>query len=179
MLLSTLNTMSGYEIAQSDVNNHRLVEATKVGPHLAATSSSALHLVLTLDFLFFLDQFAYGQRTILGDPEFLHNITTLSKKFLLPSTGETLRSRINDKRTHDSEWYNPDRSAPFATAHTHNKGVINTEVPEIAWIVGTKSRTTPERLLWLPRMSLAWLCPSRRPSTCESRCLGRCASNLH
>ncbi|KAL7414682.1 gamma-glutamyltransferase 1 [Mrakia frigida] len=82
IILSILNTMSGYEVEHSDVNNHRIVEAQKFG---------------------------YGQRTNLGDPQFLHNITTLSKKFHHPATGEMIRSRIDDEKTREPEWYNPEQ----------------------------------------------------------------------
>ncbi|CED82833.1 Gamma-glutamyltransferase [Phaffia rhodozyma] len=85
LVLSTLNTMNGYEpfgreADPSDVNIHRLVESMK---------------------------FAYGERTLLGDIGYT-NASTLQRAFLLPSTAQHVRSLINDHTTHEGDYYDPE-----------------------------------------------------------------------
>lgn len=52
-------------------------------------------------------RFAYGQRTNLGDPSFLGNITDYQNSMLSPETGSEIRSKISDFRTYDVSWYDP------------------------------------------------------------------------
>ncbi len=53
-------------------------------------------------------RFAQGQRTHLGDPAFLRNVTAYEAQMLLPETAALLRARISDAHTLDVRAYNPD-----------------------------------------------------------------------
>lgn len=82
--LSALNIMNGYPEFQDpdsvNMSTHRLDEAMR---------------------------FAYGQRTELGDPSFLSNISVFQDAMLSLATAEDLRSRISDFHTNDVSWYDP------------------------------------------------------------------------
>lgn len=54
-------------------------------------------------------QFAYGQRTTLGDPDFQANVSTLQQEFLRPETGALIRELIHDGDTHTGDFYNPEQ----------------------------------------------------------------------
>ncbi|KJZ78670.1 hypothetical protein HIM_02061 [Hirsutella minnesotensis 3608] len=82
--LSALNTVSGYEgfgdPAQVNLSTHRLDEAIR---------------------------FAYGQRTLLGDPSFVEGLDNYTEKMVSPAMGAEVRSKISDFTTQDVSWYDP------------------------------------------------------------------------
>ena len=97
--LSALNILNGYNLSyveqngvktDSNLTTHRIIESMKVClmqyrmlPHLT-------HICL---------QFAYGQRTVLGDPEFVKNVTGLEFHFLTPQVGADIRKNLSDTST--------------------------------------------------------------------------------
>ncbi|KAF4624466.1 hypothetical protein G7Y89_g13705 [Cudoniella acicularis] len=52
-------------------------------------------------------RFAYGQRTLLGDPSFLSNLTTYQQKMVSEQTAEEIRSQIEEFHTLNASAYNP------------------------------------------------------------------------
>lgn len=52
-------------------------------------------------------RFAYGQRTLLGDPSFLSNLTTYQQKMVSEKTAEEVRSQIQEFHTLNASAYNP------------------------------------------------------------------------
>ncbi|KAI9644411.1 hypothetical protein NHQ30_007768 [Ciborinia camelliae] len=52
-------------------------------------------------------RFAYGQRTLLGDPSFLPNLTSYQEKMVSESTAKEIRSQIQEFRTLNVSAYNP------------------------------------------------------------------------
>ncbi|KAI9810513.1 MAG: hypothetical protein M1826_003533 [Phylliscum demangeonii] len=81
--MSVFNTISGYDMSQPgniDLDTHRLDEAIR---------------------------FAYGERTSLGDPSFVPNVTLFQREMLAPRTGAEIRSRISDTTTLDVAAYDP------------------------------------------------------------------------
>jgi hypothetical protein len=52
-------------------------------------------------------QFAYGQRTVIGDPAFVKDVPELQRGFLLPGNGKKLRDMIKDDAVLPLEKYNP------------------------------------------------------------------------
>lgn len=52
-------------------------------------------------------RFAYGQRTSMGDPSFLPNMSAYEAHMLSPLTASVIRSRISDKHTLNVSSYNP------------------------------------------------------------------------
>ncbi|PNS17853.1 Gamma-glutamyltranspeptidase 1 [Sphaceloma murrayae] len=53
-------------------------------------------------------RFAYGQRTLLGDPLYVSDLDSYQASILDPNTTSTIRSRITDDRTQNVSYYNPD-----------------------------------------------------------------------
>ncbi|OZJ02774.1 hypothetical protein BZG36_03481 [Bifiguratus adelaidae] len=82
IVLSALNILQNYNLNISDTNltTHRTIEAAK---------------------------FAYGQRTVLGDPDYVKNVTSLISEFLLPETGKIIQSKIKDNATEQPAYYDP------------------------------------------------------------------------
>ncbi|KAF2099154.1 gamma-glutamyltransferase 1 [Rhizodiscina lignyota] len=58
-------------------------------------------------------RFAQGQRTSLGDPTFLPNVTAYEAEMLKPETATLLRAKISDAHTLDVSAYNPDGIEPL------------------------------------------------------------------
>ncbi|KAH6669494.1 gamma-glutamyltranspeptidase [Halenospora varia] len=52
-------------------------------------------------------RFAYGQRTLLGDPSFLSNLTAYQQKMVSEKTAEEVRSQIQEFHTLNASAYNP------------------------------------------------------------------------
>lgn len=52
-------------------------------------------------------RFAYGQRTLLGDPSFLANLTSYQQKMISDSTAAEIRSKIEQYRTLNVSAYDP------------------------------------------------------------------------
>jgi gamma-glutamyltranspeptidase/glutathione hydrolase len=52
-------------------------------------------------------RFAYGQRTLLGDPSFLPNLTTYQENMVSEATAEEVRSKIQEFHTLNASAYNP------------------------------------------------------------------------
>lgn len=85
--LSAMNILSGYDISlDANISTHLVVEALK---------------------------FAYGQRTILGDPEFIGDAAALETQFLTASTASKIRSQISIDKTQDPSVYDPTHSDPL------------------------------------------------------------------
>ncbi|KAL1918669.1 uncharacterized protein VTP21DRAFT_2691 [Calcarisporiella thermophila] len=80
VVLSDLNILEGFTLQRDNLTAHRLVEAMKFG---------------------------YGQRTVLGDPDYVQNVTELVNQFLSKDLAAELRSRITDNATHTTEYYDP------------------------------------------------------------------------
>ncbi|EFQ30116.1 gamma-glutamyltranspeptidase [Colletotrichum graminicola] len=65
-------------------------------------------------------RFAYGARTLLGDPDFVDGIGPFEDTLLDEDTARDIRRRILDNQTHPVEWYNPHgtyASEGFGTSH--------------------------------------------------------------
>ncbi|KAF9502570.1 hypothetical protein BS47DRAFT_1403463, partial [Hydnum rufescens UP504] len=90
VVLSALNILDGYNLtyydnalgikSDSNLTAHRLVESMK---------------------------YAYGQRTTLGDPKFVGNVSTLELEFLTPQVGAEIRASLSDNSTGPPsvEWF--------------------------------------------------------------------------
>ncbi|EDO00257.1 hypothetical protein SS1G_14127 [Sclerotinia sclerotiorum 1980 UF-70] len=52
-------------------------------------------------------RFGYGQRTLLGDPKFLANLTSYQDKMLLKATAAEVRSKIEENQTLNVSAYDP------------------------------------------------------------------------
>lgn len=81
--LSAMNILSGYDVSSSsnlNVSTHLITEAMK---------------------------FAYGQRTVLGDPAFNPNVTALEAAFLTPRVASQVRSKLDISSTGPSTLYDP------------------------------------------------------------------------
>ncbi|TKX20357.1 glutathione hydrolase proenzyme [Elsinoe australis] len=52
-------------------------------------------------------RFAYGQRTLLGDPLYVPDLDTYQTSILSPNVTSTIRSRISDARTQNVSYYDP------------------------------------------------------------------------
>ncbi|OAQ62533.1 gamma-glutamyltranspeptidase [Purpureocillium lilacinum] len=93
--LSALNTISGYgdfgNPAEVNQSAHRLIEAMK---------------------------FAYGQRSKLGDPDFVSGMAGYTQNMVNPDTGNKLRAKISDFKTEDASWYDPDNTLADDTPGT-------------------------------------------------------------
>lgn len=95
--LSTLNILSGYpnfgNAEDTLVDTHRLIEAMK---------------------------FAYGQRSLMGDPEYESDVAELVANMTNADTGAELRAKISDSRTHNATYYEPKNlisDDPAGTSH--------------------------------------------------------------
>ncbi|KAG4443258.1 hypothetical protein IFR05_001301 [Cadophora sp. M221] len=69
--------------------------------------STPSNLNLSVHYLDEAMRFAYGQRTLLGDPAFLSNITTYQRAMYSDATAATVRSLIQPDRTLNVTAYNP------------------------------------------------------------------------
>lgn len=63
-------------------------------------------------------RFAYGERTNLGDPSFVTNLTTYQQEMLLPETAKLIRAKISDAHTLNVSAYNPDGIESLETPGT-------------------------------------------------------------
>ncbi|KIJ28652.1 hypothetical protein M422DRAFT_215303 [Sphaerobolus stellatus SS14] len=85
VVLAALKIFEGYPGSAQDtdpainVTTHRLLQATRFG---------------------------YADRTNFGDPAFTANVSTLEAEFLLESTAEAARAKINDTHNFDPSFYN-------------------------------------------------------------------------
>ncbi|KAF4337883.1 gamma-glutamyltransferase [Fusarium beomiforme] len=81
--LNILNTMNGYTHQDEDRNTtlHIYIEAMK---------------------------FAYGARLRLGDPAFVDGVPELEREMLNATTGETIRKKIDPRKTQNIKKYDPD-----------------------------------------------------------------------
>jgi gamma-glutamyltranspeptidase/glutathione hydrolase len=100
--LSALNIVSGYtgfgDPAQINLTAHRLDEAMR---------------------------FAYGQRTLLGDPSFGGGILDYQKSMLSEATGAEVRSKILDYTTQNVSAYDPSGLESLQTAGTSFVGTAD------------------------------------------------------
>ena len=81
--LAALNIFNGYQTSspsQLNLTTHRLVESMK---------------------------WAYGERTQLGDPSFLPNITAFEKNMLTDKTAKEIRAKISNTATFTTSYYDP------------------------------------------------------------------------
>ncbi|KAG9244483.1 gamma-glutamyltranspeptidase [Calycina marina] len=69
--------------------------------------SSPSQLNLSTHYLDEAMRFAYGQRTLLGDPDFLPNLTSYQEKMLSEKTAEEVRAQILPYSTLNTTEYNP------------------------------------------------------------------------
>ncbi len=93
--LSTLNTVSGYDEffrpETVNISTHRLDEAIR---------------------------FAYGQRTKMGDPSFIDDLSNYTAQMVAPQTGAEIRSKISDTKTEGVAYYNPEGIESLPTPGT-------------------------------------------------------------
>ncbi|KAK7734429.1 hypothetical protein SLS57_000123 [Botryosphaeria dothidea] len=93
--LSALKIVEGYEDfgdpASINLTTHRLDEAIR---------------------------FAYGERTELGDPDFVEGMDEYQKQMLSTNTSSLIRSKISDLHTQDVSAYNPDGIESLETPGT-------------------------------------------------------------
>jgi gamma-glutamyltranspeptidase / glutathione hydrolase len=83
VVLSTMKIIEGYDMSspsQLNLSTHYLDEAIR---------------------------FAYGQRTLLGDPTFLPNLTTYQEKMVSEKTAQEVRSKIEKYHTQNVSAYDP------------------------------------------------------------------------
>jgi gamma-glutamyltranspeptidase/glutathione hydrolase len=83
VVLSTLKIVEGYDMStpsQLNLSTHYLDEGMR---------------------------FAYGQRTLLGDPSFYPNLTAYQKKMVSEETAEEIRGKIEEFATLNASAYNP------------------------------------------------------------------------
>lgn len=83
VVLSTLKIVEGYDMStpsKLNLSTHYLDEAMR---------------------------FAYGQRTLLGDPTFLSNLTEYQLRMYSEKTAEEIRSKIQEFKTLNNTEYNP------------------------------------------------------------------------
>jgi gamma-glutamyltranspeptidase/glutathione hydrolase len=83
VVLSTLKTVEGYDMSTPsnlNLSTHYLDEAMR---------------------------FAYGQRTLLGDPSFSPNLTAYQQRMYSKKTAEEVRAKIEDYSTLNATEYNP------------------------------------------------------------------------
>jgi gamma-glutamyltranspeptidase/glutathione hydrolase len=52
-------------------------------------------------------KFAYGERTNLGDPSFVANMTTYEANMLSEKTAEEVRAKISDTKSFNVSYYDP------------------------------------------------------------------------
>jgi gamma-glutamyltranspeptidase/glutathione hydrolase len=52
-------------------------------------------------------KFAYGERTNLGDPSFLANMTAYEANMLSEKMAEEVRAKISDMKTFNVSYYDP------------------------------------------------------------------------
>lgn len=94
VLLSILNIFGGYDTsdpAQINVTTQYLDESMR---------------------------WAYGERTNLGDPSFVSNVTAYQAQMIAPATGATIRSKISKSRTYNVSYYDPAGIQELATPGT-------------------------------------------------------------
>ncbi|KAF9517932.1 hypothetical protein BS47DRAFT_1389394 [Hydnum rufescens UP504] len=103
-VLSALNIFDGYNLtyydnalgikSDSNLTAHRLVESMK---------------------------YAYGQRTTLGDPKFVGNVSTLELEFLTPQVGAEIRASLSDNSTGPPsvEWFDRYDPSGYDVLATH------------------------------------------------------------
>ena len=72
-------------------------------------------------------QFAYGQRTQLGDPAFTPNVTYLEQLYLEPEITTALAAKISDNTTHGLSYYDPSNYTATAESGTSHMAVIDGE----------------------------------------------------
>ncbi|KAJ3495331.1 hypothetical protein NLG97_g3471 [Lecanicillium saksenae] len=93
--LSVLNTLNGFagfgDISQTNVSNHRMIEAFR---------------------------WAFGQRSYLGDPDFVDNVEGMTEQMLSADVAASIRSKISDERTFPVEYYNPEMLEGIETPGT-------------------------------------------------------------
>ncbi|UZJ50718.1 hypothetical protein CBS101457_000038 [Exobasidium rhododendri] len=119
VVLSALKTMATYsdeenDKAGSNLTTHRLIEATK---------------------------FAYGERAEYGDPDFVHNVTTLEKHALSVDNIAKKRSLITDNSTHPTEYYDPGKYTVLTDAGTSQLSALDNDGLSI-------TLTTTVNLFW-------------------------------
>ncbi|KAL1924535.1 uncharacterized protein VTP21DRAFT_4189 [Calcarisporiella thermophila] len=118
ILLSDLNILEGYKLERNHLTMHRVVEAMKFG---------------------------FGQRTALGDPDFVANVTEIVHQFLDKDVARKIREHITDNATHGSDWYNPKKFEIASDTGTSQLSAADS----IGWAA---SMTTTINLLWGSRV---------------------------
>ena len=89
--LSILQTISGYNCRSSASSSSSKERDSSLNAHRLAEAM----------------RFSYGQRTLLGDPSFLPNISLLETHLLSSEYGSSTRARILDITTQNISAYNP------------------------------------------------------------------------
>ncbi|KAF8308059.1 gamma-glutamyltranspeptidase [Clavulina sp. PMI_390] len=92
VLLSALNILSGYQPTT-------VTDATQPGGK--RDSNVTAHILVESM------KFAYGQRTVLGDPAFVSNVSSLELAYLTPKVGAEIRAKLPLNHTGDGTLYDP------------------------------------------------------------------------
>ncbi|KAK8847660.1 gamma-glutamyltransferase [Kwoniella newhampshirensis] len=100
---------------------------------------------LTTHFLLEATEFAYGQRSTLGDPAFTPNVTYLEQAYLLESTAEAVRAKINFNRTYPITYYAPSDYFPTRESGTSHMAIVDKDGMAV-------SLTTTVNLIWGSRV---------------------------
>lgn len=91
-------------------------------------------------------EFAYGQRSTLGDPAFTKNVTYLEQAYLSESTVTAIRAKINDTKTYPVSYYDPGQYFPSRESGTSHMAIIDGDGMAV-------SLTTTVNLIWGSRVS--------------------------
>lgn len=98
VVLSALNIWQGFPAADVNISTHRMVESMK---------------------------FAYGQRTLLGDPTFSGNISIYQEDMFSDGVSDQLRSKINDYFVLPLEDYDPTGIESLETLGTSHMAAVD------------------------------------------------------
>ena len=125
VVLSTLKILEGYTdfytTAGANLSTHRMDEAIR---------------------------FAYGERTDLGDPSFVANVSHYQDQMLNSTTTDDIRSRINDYHTLNVSAYDPDGIESLNTPGTSH--VVTADASGMAITLTTTVNTLFGSLLIVP-----------------------------
>ncbi|KAF8324687.1 gamma-glutamyltransferase 1 [Cantharellus anzutake] len=91
VVLGALNILSGYDLSYTTDPTTGLVVDSNLTAHKLVESF----------------KFAYGQRTVLGDPKFVKNVTKLELEFMEPQMGAKIRAVMPSNSTGPPSLYDP------------------------------------------------------------------------